>query len=110
MRKETLFIASLFMLGACSNDVEKDLKSNAEINNAESNITIVKNKDMLVFNSSEDFQNAISKLNAAPTKEEKSTKALNNSDEMYTATCCKLRTLASKKTASNPFTTILRKP
>ncbi|WP_288357734.1 hypothetical protein [uncultured Bacteroides sp.] len=81
MRKEILLIASLFMLGACSNDVEKDLKSNAEINNAELKITIAKNEDMLVFNSNEDFQNAISKLNAAPTKEEKSTKALNNSDE-----------------------------
>lgn len=46
---------------------EKDLKSNAEINNAELKITIAKNEDMLVFNSNEDFQNAISKLNAAPT-------------------------------------------
>ncbi len=62
MRKEILLIASLFMLGACSNDVEKDLKSNAELK-----ITIAKNEDMLVFNSNEDFQNAISKLNAAPT-------------------------------------------
>lgn len=77
MRTKLLFIASLFMLGACSNDAEKDLKSSAEtINNAALNISIKRNGDMLVFNSDEEFQNIISKLNARPTKkEETSTKS-----------------------------------
>lgn len=86
MRKSILFIASLCMLGACSNDAEKVLNTEKTANeniihNADLNISVKKDKDMLVFDNNEDFQSVISKLYTAASGNDASTKSLNSSDE-----------------------------
>lgn len=86
MRKVILFAASLFILGACSNDTEKVFNNATEMNegvidNADLNISIKKDKDMLVFSNNEEFQNVISKLYALPTTKGESAKSIDSSNE-----------------------------
>ncbi|GAA6257345.1 hypothetical protein F070042J6_31970 [Bacteroides sp. f07] len=85
MRKFILPVLSLLIFGACSNDTEKAIDSSETPNEetifiTDPNVSIKKGKDILVFNSEEDFQKVVFKLSSIQDNKEASTRSTETFD------------------------------
>ena len=88
MKKIFYPVLSILVLGACSNETDElndlnlgNVNSKEYIYSPELNVNIEKRKDILVFDSNEDFQKTVSKLSLYPINEARlKSYQLDNSD------------------------------